>query len=450
MSLPSATNEAGNVVPEHRRTRRAILAASIGNAFEWYDFTVYALFAIYIAGAFFPDADSSAGLIRAFLAFGVGFIVRPIGAVLLGVYADRRGRKGALTLAIALMALGTLIIAVTPSYAVIGLGAPLLLLAGRALQGFSAGGEVGGALTFLVEHAPEARRGEHASWLQASMAASNILGALVAFSVTALLSPEQMAAWGWRLPFAFGLLIAPIGIWLRRTLDETPAYVRYSNERQAELPSPLSVFVRLVQARPQLLLAGVGLSILWTVGSYALVIFFPTYVQRTFGFTPQHAFIASLVGNVLMTAACLGGGVLSDRYGRRRVLLANAAVLAIGAHPLLWLVAQIPTLATLVVVQALLCVGVGLFVGAAPSALSELFPVEVRATGVSIAYNAAVTVFGGFAPAFLSWLIAAGQPFAPAWYVTAAAILALPALLSLQRRRAAGYEGALGGAGSTI
>jgi MHS family proline/betaine transporter-like MFS transporter len=452
MSSPSANAERVSAARERRQTRRAILAASIGNAFEWYDFTVYALFAIYIASAFFPEADSTSGVIRSFLAFGIGFVIRPIGAVVLGAYADRHGRKAALTLAIALMAVGTLVIAVTPSYAVIGLGAPLLLLAGRSLQGFSAGGEVGGALTFLVEHAPDGRRGAHASWLQASMAASNILGALVAFSVTTLLSPEQMAAWGWRVPFAFGLLIAPIGIWLRRTLDETPAYVKLDAARRdrdtGHRAAPLSAFVQLTRSRPQLLLCGVGLSILWTVGSYALVIFFPTYVQRTFGFSAQHAFTASLIGNVLMTAACLAGGLLSDRYGRRRVLLVDAAVLAICTHPLLWLVAQAPTIGTLVVVQSLLCISVGLFVGAAPAALAGLFPVDVRATAVSISYNVAVTVFGGFAPAFLSWLIAAGQPFAPAWYVTIAAILALPALISLQHSEGDGR--ALGAASPVV
>jgi MHS family proline/betaine transporter-like MFS transporter len=196
-------------------TARAVVAASIGNMLEWYDFTVYASFAIYIAHNFFPSNDPSIDLLKAFLAFGVGFIVRPIGAIIIGIYGDRAGRKAALTLTILVMAAGTLIIAAAPIYAVIGFGAPLLLLTGRILQGFSAGGEIGGAAAFLVENASADRKGIYASWLQASMGMSNILGALVAMSVTALLAPDQIMSWGWRIPFMVGLLIAPVGLVLR-------------------------------------------------------------------------------------------------------------------------------------------------------------------------------------------------------------------------------------------
>src|ERR1700677_1331731 len=203
---------------------RAILAASLGNLLEWYDFAVYALFAIYIGANFFPQQDPGAGLVNAFLFFGFGFVIRPLGAVLIGIYGDRAGRKAALTATILIMACGTLIIAAAPTYAAIGLGAPLVLLAGRVLQGFSAGGEIGNAAAFLVEHAPPARKALFAAWLQASMGMSNILGALVAFTITALLPQSEIVRWAWRVPFFIGLAIVPMGVYLRRTLEETPVF----------------------------------------------------------------------------------------------------------------------------------------------------------------------------------------------------------------------------------
>ncbi|MDC0707125.1 MFS transporter [Stigmatella sp. ncwal1] len=414
---------------DERTRRRAIIAACSGNVFEWYDFTVYALFALSIAKAFFPGSDPTVELVKAFLAFGLGFVVRPLGAVLLGIYGDRSGRKAVLTATIGLMAVGTLIIAVSPTYAAIGVGAPLLLLAGRVLQGFSAGGEVGGAAALLIEHAPDHRRGEYASWLQASMAASNILGALVAFGVTSLLTQEQLDGFGWRLPFVIGLLIAPIGMWIRNTLDETPEFKREAEHRGDAPVRPLRT---LVSEFPLRVLKGSSLSILWTVSSYVLVIFMPTYVQRSFGYTPSEAFTASLVGNVAMVAICVLAGIASDRLGRKTVLIAAALWLVVLVHPMIWLVQTQHGLASLIAAQTLLCIGVGCFVGVAPSTLAELFPARVRSTGVSVCYNLAVTLFSGFAPAVLAWLTGRGGVFAPGWYVIIAAVLAAPALVSLK------------------
>jgi MFS transporter, MHS family, proline/betaine transporter len=208
---------------------RSILAASMGNLLECYDFSVYAVFAIYIAENFFPSSNPGIDLIKAFLVFGLGFVARPLGGILIGVYGDRAGRKAALTMTILIMAFGTGIIALAPTYSMIGAGAPLLLLVGRILQGFSMGGEIGSATAFLVEHAPEGKKGLFAAWIQASVGLSIMLGALVAFSVAALPRTE-IARWGWRIPFLIGLLIAPIAVYLRRTLAETP-YFRAEVER---------------------------------------------------------------------------------------------------------------------------------------------------------------------------------------------------------------------------
>ena len=415
---------------ERRAGRRAIAAAAIGNAFEWYDFTVYALFAIYIAKAFFPGSDPTTGLVKTFLAFGLGFVVRPLGAIVLGIYGDRAGRKAVLMATIGLMAIGTAIIAFSPGYAAIGVGAPILLLAGRVLQGFSAGGEVGGATALLIEHAPAHRRGEFASWIQATMAASNVMGALVAFAVTSLLTQGQLEGWGWRLPFAFGLLIAPVGLWIMRTLDETPEFKR---EQERQKITPARPMKTLLTDYPMVVLKGATFSILWTVSSYALVIYMPTFAQRTFGYTPSQTFGAMLVSNSLMVAACVLAGVASDRVGRRNVLLAAAAWLVVLVLPLIWLLQASHSQLTLTFVETLLCIGVGAFVGVAPSTLAEMFPVQVRSTGVSLCYNLAVTIFSGFAPAVLAFLTGRGNIFAPGWYVIIAAVLAGPALLGLKR-----------------
>jgi len=412
--------------------RRAVFAASIGNALEWYDFSVYAFFAIYIGHNFFAQGDAATQLLNAFLAFGVGFIVRPLGALVLGAYGDSAGRKAALTVTILTMAAGTGIIACAPSFSAIAFGAPLLIVCGRLLQGFSAGGEIGGASAFLIEHAPPDRRGKYASWLQASMALSNILSALVATSVTLLLSSGQIDAWGWRIPFIIGLAIAPVGFWLRKTLAETPTFcaeLECARRAQRTRKAPL---LQIVRDYPWTLLVGIGFSTLWAVCTYTLVIFMPVYVQRTLHFEPRQAFLASLIGNCFMAGACVFSGALSDRFGRRVVAVCGALLMLVGVYPLLaWLSASHST-ATLVLVQTAFCLMVAIFTGVAPSILPELFPTRVRSTGMSLSYNTAVTLFGGFAPAILTWLTSStNNTLAPAVYVMAAAGLALISIACL-------------------
>jgi MHS family proline/betaine transporter-like MFS transporter len=403
-----------------------VIAAALGNSFEWYDFTVYALFSIYLAEAFFPGGGPTLELVKSLLAFGLGFIARPLGALVLGLYGDRAGRKAVLSLALSIMFAGTAILAFAPTYAAIGIGAPLLILVGRTLQGFSAGGEFGGAAAFLAEHGPQARRGETAAWLQASMGLSNIMGAVVAFTTAALFTHAQITHFAWRIPFLFGLLIALAGLWMRRTLQESPAFSQVTG--RSEVLESLGVL--FADHWPKLARAA-GLSTLLTVASYVLVIFMPVYVQRTFHFTAQEAFTAALIGNVLLAGACIGSGILSDRFGRRGVLLSATVVLGVCGYPLLLLLQVSHTLPTLILVQSLFCIATGAFAGPAPATLAESFPASSRSIGVSVSYNLAVTVFSGFAPAALTWIAASGGgALAPAWYLTFAAILAAPAALS--------------------
>jgi MHS family proline/betaine transporter-like MFS transporter len=306
------------------------------------------------------------------------------------------------------------------------------------LQGFSAGGEIGGAAAFLVEHAPPNKKGIFASWLQASMGMSNILAALVAFSVTTFIPVEAVTAWGWRIPFVIGLLIAPVGLFLLRTLEETPHFKAELERRARETHAGKPPLVGVFQDHWRSLLIGLGFSILWAVCVYALIIFAPVYVQTAFGFTASQSFSASLIGNIVLVAGCFVSGALSDSLGRRTMLGLGASVMFVAVLPLfMWLQAS-PTTMTLVLVQSAFCLMVAIFVGVAPAALSEIFPVGVRSTGMSIVYNTAVTIFGGFAPAILTWFtqVSGGSVFAPAWYVMAAAALALFSIMYLPGRAA--------------
>ena len=410
--------------------RRAIVGACIGNLLEWYDFTVYALFATYIANSFFPSQDRGAALVRTFLTFGAGFVIRPLGAALIGAYGDRAGRRAALLLTIWIMAAGTLLIAAAPDYATIGVAAPWLLLLGRLLQGFSAGGEIGSASAFLAESAPAGARGRLAAWQEATMGMSNILGALVAFSVSTLLSPEQLQHWGWRVPFIVGLLIAPAGLLLRRAVRETAEF-EAARTRQRSVTPLRSAFGEHGTA----LLVGFGLSITWAVAVYVLNIYTPVYVQHAFGFTAQQAFAASLIGNVFFVLTCLAAGRLSDRLGRSTLLTAGVLALLIAVLPLyLWLQAR-PEAWVLIIVQSCFCIMVATFVGVAPAALADLFPTSVRATGISLVYNGAFVIFGGFAPAILTWFTqqAHGSAMAPAGYVMCAALVGLLTVPSFTR-----------------
>jgi MHS family proline/betaine transporter-like MFS transporter len=412
------------------RGTRAILAASIGNLLEWYDFSVYALFAVYIGANFFPAESSGAGLVKAFLVFGLGFVIRPVGSLVIGVYGDRAGRKAALTTTILLMAAGTLVIAVAPSYAAIGLGAPLLLLVGRLLQGFSAGGEIGSAAAFLVEHAPPQKRGLFTAWLQGSMGMSNILGALVAFGVTAWLPAHEVIRWGWRIPFLIGLCIVPLGLYLRSTLEETPAFQAELSTSRVRNANPALPLASLFRDYWRPLLRGFAIAILWAVAVYVLLIFMPVFVQKAFGFTAAQSFGASLVENLLFVSGCFLFGAVADRIGAERMLRVGACALLLGVPPLfLWLNTS-RTEPVLMLVLAGFGLLVSSYTSVAPMILSALFPTPLRATGISITYNAAFTIFGGFAPAILTWFTgtAAGTVFAPAWYLAAAA---LPALIAI-------------------
>lgn len=419
--------------------RRSVVAASLGNAMEWYDFTVYAFFAGYIARNFFTSDDPQSAMIGAFVVFGTGFVARPLGAVVIGLYGDRRGRKAALTLSIGTMGAGTLVLALTPSAEYIGIAAPILLLVARLLQGFSAGGEIGGAAAFLVEHAPPDRRGRYAAWLQGSMGVCNLVAAVAGVTITTALPESAVNDWAWRLPFILGLLIIPVGVYIRRQLPETEAF----EQNNADAKQQRSPVLRLVREYRGQILTGFLFSVLWTICVYAFVIYGPTYYASTqtgLGFTARQTFLASLVGNVVLITGCVAAGRAADRLGAKRVVVAGALTLLVLPLPcLLWLHDQ-PTVPVLLVVHGLLCAGVSAFAGVAPSVLPRAFPVAVRATGVALSYNIAATLFAGFTPAIMAWATASVTPYAPALWVAIASVACLIAVPALFRQIASAEE----------
>lgn len=412
--------------------RRAVIAASIGNAMEWYDFSVYAFFASYIATNFFSHGDSTSALLKTFVVFGAGFVARPLGAIVLGALGDHRGRKAALTITILLMGLGTGLIGVLPSYARIGIIAPALLMVGRLLQGFSAGGEIGGAAAYLVEHAPARERATWTSWLQASMGISNLLSAIIGFIITSTLSGSQIEHWAWRIPFLIGLLIVPIGYYTRSRLPETATFDAIAaEESQHSAWAPLKALVTQHLSR---LLTGAVFSILWTVCVYALIIYLPTYYSKVVHFTSRQAFLASIVGNVVLVIGCVASGRAADRMGAQKVITWGTAIMLF--LPLLALVALHHShhVWTLLLVHAILCGNVSLFAGVAPSMLPRVFPAEVRASGMALSYNIASIFFAGFTPALMTWAVKGVSIYAPALWVMVAAVTCLLVLPTLFRQ----------------
>lgn len=412
------------------RTRRhAVVATLIGNALEWFDFTVYSFFAVIIARKFFPSGSELTSLLLAVATFGVGFFMRPVGGVILGIYADKAGRRAALSLTVLMMALGTAMIGLAPTYESIGLGAPLLIVVARLLQGFSAGGEMGGAAAFLTEYAPAGRRTYYSSWIQASIGLAVVLGALAGSLVTRLLSSAALDAWGWRLPFLLGILIGPIGFYIRSRVDETPAF-----QHAEKVDSPLSEIARRY---PRQTFASFAMVILWTVCTYVLLFYTPTYAVKVLKMSSSDGFSAGIVGGAALTLGAPLIGALADRFGRRIFLSGAALLVFVLAYPLFAMVNASPTLGTLVLFQLIFGLLIAAYTGPILAAFADLFPSNVLSTGLSVAYNLAVTLFGGFAPFFMTWLIAStGNTMSPAFYLMFAAAVSFAGTLALKRGRA--------------
>ncbi|MDH4584702.1 MFS transporter [Pseudomonas sp. BN415] len=416
---------------------RQVTAAVIGNALEWYDFIVYGFLSSIIARLFFPSDSEYASLLMALATFGVGFFMRPVGGVLLGMYADRKGRKAAMQLIILLMTLSIALIAFAPDYAAIGIGAPLLIVIARMLQGFATGGEYASATAFLVESAPANRRGLYGAWQLFGQCLAVFAGAGMGALVTHTLSPEALDSWGWRIPFILGLLIGPVGLWMRRHMEETEAFIDAQEEHKGESFSLL----RVVREHRRAVLATMGGTISGTVAFYVVLVNMPTFAHKQLGLPLDQVFMVQMLAVALMTIIIPLSGALSDRIGRRPVLFGGTLAFFLLVYPLFSWVAQAPSLERLLVMQLLLCSMIGVSYGPAPTAVAEQFPTRVRSTGLAFAYNVAVMLFGGFAPFIVTWLTqVGGTPVAPAYYVLFASFVGLIATCYLREGAPAALE----------
>ncbi|WP_343742861.1 MFS transporter [Herbaspirillum huttiense] len=406
----------------HPQARRAIISSSIGNALEWFDILIYGAFAVVIAKQFFPTGDDSVSLLLTFATFGVSFFMRPLGAVVLGAYSDRAGRKAALMLSIMLMTVGTAMIAFMPSYASIGLLAPAGIALGKMIQGFSAGGEFGSSTAFLVEHAPH-RRGFFSSWQVASQGISLLLAAIFGAVLNNMLTPEQLASWGWRVPFIFGLLIAPAGIYIRRHLDEAPEFKESSEKTDAPLRDTFA-------HQKMRLLIGAGSVIMATVSVY-LSLYIPTYAVKQLGLPAWSSFAAMSVAGLIMFVGSPLVGALSDKIGRTPFMITSSALYIVLTYPMFVFLTNSPGFLQLLLLQTVIGVLMTMYFASMPALLADIFPVATRGTGMSLAYNIAVTIFGGFAGLIITWLIDfTGNKLSVSYFVIFGAVLSLIATLA--------------------
>jgi MFS transporter, MHS family, proline/betaine transporter len=397
--------------------RHNIGAALVGNLLEWYDFAVYGFMAAMIGKAFFPATDPLNSLLLSFAVFGVGFLGRPLGSVAIGWLGDVKGRKPALVITILTMAVGTVLIGIVPSYAAIGVAAPILVVTARLLQGFSTGGEAGNSMAFMVEWAPGGRRGFYGGLQQCSSAMGFLLGSGIAAATASLLAADTMESWGWRIPFLIGGIIGPVGAYLRRYSEETPSF-RKVKEAAPERTDAATAF--WLTAR------GFGFTVLWTVVYYIFLVFMPSFTKAAGKLSASEALWSNTLGLLALVIVAPLAGAVSDRIGRKPLLLTGCALFLVLTYPAFSLIASGVPLATIMLLQFGLGAMVGIVAGTSPTAISEIYPSHNRTTWMSIGYTLSVTIFGGFAPFIAAWLTKeTGSPLAPAFYVMAAAIVSL-------------------------
>ncbi|MCE0762749.1 MFS transporter [Pseudonocardia kujensis] len=415
-------------ITDEATIRRAVGAAAIGNVTEWYDFGVYSYLVVTITKVFFTDLPPATATVYAFAVFAVSFVVRPLGGLFFGPLGDRIGRTKVLSITVIMMAAGTTILGLLPGYATIGIAAPLLVLLVRLIQGFSTGGEYGGAMTFIAEYAPDRRRGFLGSWLEFGTLTGYALGAGLVTFLTWLLTPEQLVSWGWRIPFLLALPLGVVGLYLRVKLEETPAFQAMLKSSESKEGTPTGRAFRLIFTRywKQMLIAG-GVIIAWNVTNYVLTAYVPTYVTQTL---PPEDRISESASNllqiavlVILMAVITFLGRLSDRIGRRPVLMIGSVALVVLGLPSVLLLRQGGVGATFL---GLLVMGLMLvcFSSTAPSTLPALFPTEIRYGGLSITFNLFVSAFAGTAATVIGALVlATGDLNWPGYYLIAAGVV---------------------------
>jgi MHS family proline/betaine transporter-like MFS transporter len=406
---------------------RGAIASTIGNVLEWYDFVLFGFLSVILAKQFFPATSPYAALLLTTATFGAGFVVRPLGGVLLGMYADRVGRKRGLTLVIAMMTVAAAIIAFTPSYTQIGIAAPILVLLARLLQGISAGGEFGTATAMLIEYAPKGRRSFYGSWQIFAQAFGALLAVSMAAALTNFFTPENVESWAWRLPFLFGLLIGPVGFYIRRSLPETESFQKRDKRRNAPFKD---VFVHY----PKELFISTALGGALNVMSYVIIVYLPIFAVQSLGMPANLPFNVLLVSVLLRIATVPFFGLLGDRIGQRKVMGWALVIFLVVLYPSYFWIIQSPSMLSIMTVELVFALLISASSSPVPTATAELFPTEVRSTGLAISYNVAASVFGGFSPFILTWLVhTTGNKMMPAHYCAVFFVIGLIGVWMLKR-----------------
>ncbi|MEN0629373.1 MFS transporter [Phytobacter ursingii] len=410
--------------------KRALIAGSIGNFIEWYEFAVYGFLATVIAKNFFTLAGESAitSLILTYAAFAVAFFFRPLGAVVFGRMGDRIGRKPTLIIVLVLMTLATAAIGLVPVYASIGVAAPLLITLLRILQGLFAGGEYGGAVSLMTEFAPKGKRGLYGAWQSLTVALGLLAGAGVVALLSALLSPEALNDWGWRIPFFIAIPLGGVALWLRVNMEETPSFVRQQTQ---SAPPPSASFASTLKA----IITGIGRLMVWSAAGYTYLVIMPTYLQSALHTGFNQALLIAVISNAGFALTIIPSGMLSDRIGRRTVMVTAAVMLLILALPLLKVLqAESSTIFIKAVVVFIAGGLVGMLAGPGPAMLAEMFPTRVRYTGLGLAYSLSNAIFSGCAGLIITGLIKqTGNLDIPAYYVMATAVVSVIALMTLRK-----------------
>lgn len=424
---PPAPSDSPLPPPVDANTRRRVLAASfVGNFVEWFDYAVYGYLAATISTVFFPETDPTSALLLTFAVFAISFAVRPLGGFFWGHIGDRIGRRTALSYSILIMSVATFAIAFLPTYAAVGILSPILLLLVRVVQGFSASGEYAGASSFLVEYAPEGRRGLYASVVPASTAAGLLFGSLLAALLTGLLSDAQMHSWGWRLPFLLAAPLGLIGRYIRYRLEDTPAFRALEQDDEVAHTPIMEIF----RTHGRLLVIALGAALLNAVAFYVLLSYMPTYLSEELGFGDTESFLATTISLATYIGFIFLSGIASDRWGRRTMLCTASVLFMVFTVPAFALLDS-ASFVTVVFVQVALGALLTLNDGTLPSFLAEIFPTRVRFSGFAISFNLANAIFGGTAPFVATLLISrTGSNLAPAWYLVAAALVSLIAVLA--------------------
>ncbi|MGW2256947.1 glycine betaine/L-proline transporter ProP [Streptomyces sp. NPDC004749] len=442
-------------ITDERAVKRAVKAASLGNAMEWFDFGIYSYLAVTIGHVFFPSGNPTAELLSSFATFAVAFLVRPLGGMVFGPMGDKIGRKKVLALTMIMMAIGTFAIGLIPSYATIGFWAPALLILFRLVQGFSTGGEYGGASTFIAEYAPDKRRGFFGSFLEFGTLAGYVGAAGLVTALTAALGADTMEAWGWRVPFLVAGPLGLVGLYLRLRLDETPAFQKLEAEsaRASEAADAVEVTTREDLAKifrtywPALILC-IALVGAYNITDYMLLSYMPTYLSDALGYSPTHGLMILLAVMVFLMLIINQVGRLNDRYGRKPLLMAGMLGFLFLSLPSFLLIGQGSVLA---ITAGLLMMGLSLvcLLGTMSAALPALFPTEVRYGSLSVGYNVAVSLFGGTTPFVITALIdVAGSNLMPAYYAMAAALVGVIAVACMKETARQPLEGSPPSVGS--